>query len=73
MLHVSLRRIFILLLDKVLLEELVVMLEVPVLWPPDAKSQLIGKKTLMLGKIEGKIRGWQIMRLIGKDPDAEKD
>ena len=25
----------------------------PVLWPPDAKSQLIEKKTLMLGKIEG--------------------
>ena len=60
-------------LDKVLLEGLVVMLKVPVLWPPNAKSQLIGKKTLMLGKIEGKIRGWQIMRLIGKDPDAEKD
>ena len=26
--------------------------EAPVLWPPDVKSQLIGK-TLMLGKIEG--------------------
>ena len=25
--------------------------EVPILWPPDVKSQLIGK-TLMLGKIE---------------------
>ena len=25
--------------------------EAPVLWPPDVKSQLIGK-TLMLGKIE---------------------
>ena len=31
--------------------------EAPIFWPPDAKSQLIGKKT----------------RLIGKDPDAAKD
>ena len=29
--------------------------ETPILWPPDVKSQLIGK-TLMLGKIEGKSR-----------------
>ena len=29
--------------------------ETPVLWPPDAKSCLIGK-TLMLGKIEGRKR-----------------
>ena len=36
--------------------------ETPVLWPPDAKSWLIGK-TLMLGKIEGRMRrGWQRMR-----------
>ena len=36
--------------------------EAPVVWPPDAKSQLIGK-TLTLGKIEGKRRrGWQRMR-----------
>ena len=27
--------------------------ETPILWPPDAKSQLM-RKTLMLGKIEGK-------------------
>ena len=27
--------------------------EAPILWPPDMKSQLIGK-TLMLGKIEGR-------------------
>ena len=27
--------------------------EAPILRPPDAKSQLIGKKTLMLRKIEG--------------------
>ena len=37
--------------------------ETPIVWPPDAKSWLIGKKTLMLGKIEGKRRrGWQRMR-----------
>ena len=29
--------------------------ETPILWPPDVKSQLIGK-TLMLGKIEGRRR-----------------
>ena len=34
--------------------------EAPILWPPDAKSQLIGK---MLGKIEGRRRrGRQRMR-----------
>ena len=32
--------------------------EGPILWPPDAKSWL-NKKTLMLGKIEGRARkGW---------------
>ena len=35
--------------------------EAPTLWPPDGKSQLIGKY-LMLGKIEGKRRGQQRMR-----------
>ena len=35
--------------------------ETPVLWPPDAKNQLIWK-TLMLGNIEGGRRGWQRMR-----------
>ena len=29
--------------------------EAPILWPPNAKSQLFGK-TLMLGKIEGRRR-----------------
>ena len=29
--------------------------ETPILWPPDAKNQLM-EKTLMLGKIEGKRR-----------------
>ena len=38
--------------------------EAPVLWPPDAKSWLIGKD-LMLRKIEGKRRrGWQRMRWV---------
>ena len=36
--------------------------EAPILWPSDAKSQLTEKKTLMLGKIEGKRRGRQRMR-----------
>ena len=36
--------------------------ETPIYWPPNVKSQLIGK-TLILGKIEGrKRRGWQRMR-----------
>ena len=30
--------------------------ETPILWPPDAKNSLTGKKTLMLGKIEGRRR-----------------
>ena len=35
--------------------------EAPVLWSPDAKSWLTGKD-LMLGRIEGRRRGWQRMR-----------
>ena len=31
-------------------------------WPPDGKSRLIRIKTLMLGKIEGRRRGWQRTR-----------
>ena len=31
--------------------------EAPIFWPPDAKSPLIRKKALMLGKIEGRRRG----------------
>ena len=31
--------------------------EAPKLWPPDVKSQLIGRDPLMLGKIEGRRRG----------------
>ena len=30
--------------------------ETPILWPPDAKSQLTEKETLMLGKTEGNRR-----------------
>ena len=35
--------------------------EVLVLWPPDAKNWLL-RKALMLGKSEGRRRGWQKMR-----------
>ena len=35
--------------------------ETPVLWPPQAKSWLTGK-TLMLGAVGGRRRGWQRMR-----------
>ena len=36
--------------------------EAPILRPPDVKSHLIREKTLILGKIEGRRRGWQRMR-----------
>ena len=36
--------------------------ETPILWSPDAKSRIIGRKTRMLGKIEGRRRGQQRMR-----------
>ena len=37
--------------------------EAPILWPTDAKSWLIGEKTLMLGKIKGRRRrSWQRMK-----------
>ena len=35
--------------------------EAPILWPPDVKSDSF-EKTLMLGKIEGRSRGWERMR-----------
>ena len=38
-----------------------VQVETPIFWPPDAKSWLT-EKTLMLGKTEGRRRGWQRMR-----------
>ena len=34
--------------------------ETPVFWPPDVKNDSL-EKTLMLGKIEGRRRGWQRM------------
>ena len=44
--------------------------ETPILWPPDAKSWLIGK-TLMLGKIEGGgRRWWQRMRWLDGITDS---
>ena len=44
--------------------------EVPTLWPPDVKSRLIGKKTLMLGKIEDKRREQQRMRWLDSITDS---
>ena len=44
--------------------------ETPILWPPDAKSQLTGKDP-DLGKIEGKRRkGWQRMRWLDSMADS---
>ena len=44
--------------------------EAPTLWPPDVKSQLVGK-SLMLGKIEGKRRrGKQRMRRLDDITDS---
>ena len=45
--------------------------DIPILWPPDVKSQLIGKGTLMLGKIEGRRRrGQQRVRLLDGITDS---
>ena len=38
--------------------------ETSILWPPDEQSQLL-EKTMMLGKIKGRGRGWQRMRWLG--------
>ena len=44
--------------------------ETPILWPPDVKSQPLGK-TLMLGKIEGRRRrGRQRMRWLDGITDS---
>ena len=44
--------------------------EAPILWPPDVKSGSL-EKTLMLWKIEGRIRrGWQRMRWLDGITDA---
>ena len=45
--------------------------EAPVLWPPDVKTDSIGEKTLMLGKIEGRRRRWrQRMRWLNGITDS---
>ena len=44
--------------------------ETPIFWPPDAKNWLLGK-TLMLGKIEGRRRGWQRMRWLNSLTDSK--
>ena len=45
--------------------------ESPVLWPPHAKSWLIGKDSLMLGGIGGRRRrGWQRMRWLDGITDS---
>ena len=52
------------------LEGLMLKLKLPILWPPDVKSWLI-KKTLMLGKIEGRRRrGRQRMRWLDGITDS---
>ena len=44
--------------------------EVPVIWPPDGKADIL-EKTLMLGKIEGRRRrGWQRMRWLDGITDS---
>ena len=42
--------------------------EAPILCPPDVKNWVLGK-TLMLGKIEGRRRGWQRMRWLDNITD----
>ena len=45
--------------------------EIPILWPPDEKNWLVGKETLMLGKIEGeRRREWQRMRWLDGITDS---
>ena len=45
--------------------------EAPILWPPNAKSWLIRKKALMVGKIEGRRkRGWQRTRWLDGITDS---
>ena len=45
--------------------------EALILWPPDAKNWLIGKETLMLGKIEGRRTSmWQRMRWLDDITDS---
>ena len=47
--------------------------EAPILWPRDVKSWLIGKKSLMLGKNEGKRRReWQRIRWLNSQLNGNK-
>ena len=43
--------------------------EAPTLWPPDTHSDSL-EKTLMLGKIEGRRRGWQRMQWLDGITDS---
>ena len=43
--------------------------ETPVLWPPDVRTASF-EKTLILGKIEGRRRGWQRMRWLDGITDS---
>ena len=43
--------------------------ETPILWPPDVKSWHF-EKTLMLGKIEGRKRGWERVRWLDGITDS---
>ena len=44
--------------------------ETPILWLPDVKSWLISQHLLMLGKIEGRRRGWQKIRWLDGITDS---
>ena len=46
--------------------------EAPILWPPDVKSQITRKKKSfpMLGRIEGRRRGWQWMEWLDGITDS---
>ena len=44
--------------------------EAPILWPPDERSDSLGKKTPMLGMIEGRRRGQQRMRWLDGITDS---
>ena len=44
--------------------------EAPVFWPPDTKTWLIGKKTLILGKIEDRGRGQQRIKWLNNITDS---
>ena len=54
----------------IFIERTIAETEAPILWPPDAKSQLTRKKPWCWGKTEGKRRrGWQRMRWLDSITD----